>query len=168
MKSKFKLLSGTFILLFLASCTASHVSLLPEDKEQIFSHEVQIKKEDIHIQVIQFFNEKFVSGKSVIQSSEDGLITGNGIFEIYNSYGLLGELLWTAKVELTFLVKYIDNQYKTKFIVKRVFAQAPTGLPTDQVEGVWGRYRDQINNTIKKLDDDLLSYLTKKDDKFKF
>jgi hypothetical protein len=152
--------------MLLFSC-AEKDFLLPEEKEQIFSHDVQLKKEDIHTQVFQFINEKFVSGKSVTQSSEEGLIVGNGIFEIDRTNTVIIGII-TIKLELTFLVKYIDNQYKTKYVVKRVIRQDANGNSTDLIEGMWGRHKEQINKTIKDLDNELLNYLTKKNDKFKF
>jgi hypothetical protein len=167
MKSSPKLLFGVIILMLLVSCAPTSKFLLPEEKEQIFSHEVQIKKEDIRTQVVQFINEKFVSGKSVTQSSEEGLIIGNGVFEIDRTNTVIAGT-YIVKIELTFLVKYIEHQYKTKYIVKRVISTGANGLPTDAEERWWGYYKEQINKIIKDMDIELLDYLTKKDDKFKF
>ncbi len=162
MESNLKLLSGVFVLLLIAGCAPTKIYLLPEEKEQIFSHEVQLKKEDIRVQVIQFINEKYASGKSVTQSSEEGLIIGNGIFEI-GHYNVLSVSI-NLQMELTFFVKYIDNQYKTKYVVKRLIKN---GL-SDLGEEWWGYYKEQINKNIKDIDSELFNYLTKKDDKFRF
>ena len=166
MRSHFYLSVIAFLLLAGTISCVPPMRLLPDEKEQVFSHVVDLRNEVIRTQVVQFINEKFVSGKSVTQSIDDGLITGNAIFmlEHKNQFGIRED----AQMELTFLVKYVDNQYKTKCIVKRIIHANINGIPTDLDEDRWGFYQKEINETIQKFDLDLLAYLTKKDDKFKF
>lgn len=151
-------------LLSLAGCVPGD-ALRPEEQEQIYSHGVQLKKEAIRTMAIQFINEKFISGKAVTQAMEEGMVVGNGIVFVCNeSFGIV-----TYNMELTFLVKYVDGQYKVKFVIKRLMAtNNTTGRETEVSPEHWGGHRQEINAAVKKLDFEFFDYLSNKDDKFKF
>ena len=135
--------------------------LTKDQTEKIFAHNVNLKKEEIKQKLILFANEKFVSGKAVIQSNEDGFLAGNGIVQIHYHSDLLGENINRVKMEFTFMVKYADNNYKVKWVVKDL-----TNDKGSINQNLWGYYADEIEKSITNNDSEMFAYVTGKDDNF--
>ena len=142
------LLSGLFIY----GCIPSK-QLTEEQSAKVYEHSVTLSKDEIKQKVIFFVNEKFISGKAVTQNTEEGLFTGNGIVNLPDLPFGAG----VVKMELTFMVKYMDNNYKVKWIVKDLSNNKGSFDP-----GMWGYYSEYIEKSISKNDKDLFDYMTGK------
>ena len=138
------------IVLFLSlivSCSLSKY-LTQEQSEKIFEHQVTLTKPDIHEKLILFANEKFVSGKEVTQTDEDGLFVGNGIVQLPKDILIL-------KMEFTYIVKYSDNKYKAKWIIKDLRTNSGSIK-----QNIWGYYAEDIEKAFDRNDSDLFQYLS--------
>lgn len=60
-------------------------------------------------------------------------------------------------MDLTYIIKYTDNQYKVKWVVKDMMSNKGSFT-----EDCWGYYEDEIRETIKKNDNKLFTYLANK------
>ncbi|MCU7494727.1 MAG: hypothetical protein HF314_12200 [Ignavibacteria bacterium] len=151
--------SYLFLLLslYFIGCVPTSV-LTDKEKEFVFSHEVNLKKNEIKMRLLQYANENFVSGKAVIQTNEDGMLSGNGETTVKEYKGLLGETQSIINMEFTFIVKYEDNKYKIKWIVKDM-STSKGSFSTDY----WGFYKDEIDTSITKYDQNLYDYMKNKD-----
>jgi hypothetical protein len=131
--------------------------LTKEQSERIVEHNVNLSKEEIKINVLSYINEKFGSGKAVIQSNEDGFIAGNVIFYIGASdlLGLYGDYL-----ETTFLIKYQTNNYRVKYIIKNLYTEIRGKI--DIHPYYWGKYSAKIDSALTNFDNDLLKYLSER------
>lgn len=147
---------------YLIGCVPTKV-LTDQEKEFVFSHEINLKKDKMKMRLLQYVNEKFVSGKAVIQTNEDGLLSGNGITQVRESKGLMGEIQDIIKMEFTFIVKYDDNRYKIKWIVKDM-SYSKGSFSSDY----WGFYKDDINTAIQDNDQKMYNYLNNKDNDLNF
>lgn len=145
----------SFLLL---QCVAP-LELSQEDREKIFEHNIQLPAKDIKLKIHTFVNESFGSGKAVIQSNEDGLITGNFIFECDEFDIMLGQRTFA---NCTFLIKYSDNNYRMKLVVKNIFKQ-DDNRDYEVHESYWGNYAEQIRNYYSYFDDKLINYINSKD-----
>lgn len=136
--------------LYFLGCTPSKF-IADQDKEKVFQHEVSLSKPQVKERLVTYANEKFVSSKAVLQSNEDGLLSGNGISQV-TSY--LGNPI---KMEFTFIVKYTDKSYKVKWIVKNLIMNG-----TSMREDFWGYYMDaeDIDTFFRKLDGDMFASLS--------
>jgi len=133
-------------ILLLQACYSNY--LTKEESEKVFEHKVDLSKEEIRNRLILYANEEFVSSKAVIQTDEDGLLAGNGVVP-------LDVFLIGLRMKFTFIVKYTDDSYKVKWIVKDIFTNNGSALP-----GVWGEYAGEIDEAIKKSDEDRFAYLS--------
>jgi hypothetical protein len=157
MKNLFFLFS---ITLFFFGCVPSK-TLTTEQSEKVFEHSLDMKQADIRSKLLLFANENFVSSKSVIQTDDNGLFSGNGIVTLKNTTGLFGESLNLTKMELTFLVRYSDNNYRVKWIVKDLFNDKGS-----YINNIWGYYAEEIKTTIDGKDKQLFDYLADKENSF--
>lgn len=122
---KYVLLMLVFIsLISIVGCVAPQY-LTAEDKEVIYPEtESSMSKSEIKNKLTLFINDNFKSAKSVIQSNEDGLLTGSFVTQL-KCFDLLCYIKEYA--EISFAVKYSDNKYKLKLSVKRIFDDNPKG-----------------------------------------
>jgi hypothetical protein len=154
------LLLTASIILIIYGCSISK-PLTEGQGEKVFEHNVDLSKAEIKQKLVLFVNEKFVSAKAVIQTNEDGLFTGNGIVTVNESTGMLGETLNITKAELTFVVKYSDNNYRVKWIVKDLLNDKGS-----YSSDIWGYYAEDIEKCIKRNDDAMYKYLIDKSSEF--
>jgi len=149
-----KLFIISLITIFVAGCSISKY-LTDEQTEKVFEHNIDLSKNKIRQRLILFANEQFVSGKSVIQTDDDGLFAGNGIVTLKESTGLLGETLNITKMELTFIVKYSDNNYRVKWVVKNL-----SNDDGSYAKNTWGYYAKDVKETLDRKDKELFKYLS--------
>jgi hypothetical protein len=151
----------SFLLLFVASISffgCSVTQLTPDQLEQTYTHETTIPQKEIKQKVLTFINEKFRSGKSVLQTNDEGILSGNGIVTIKERKGLVGEVLSVIDMEFTFIIKFTENGYKIKWLVKNILAN---NLPMQKEH--WGYYAgEEIINTLKENDKNLFEYINNK------
>ncbi len=138
------------VLLFFAGCYP-YPKLSDEEKEKIFEHALNLNKQEIKVKLLTYLSENTNSAKSVIQVNEDGLLSG--IVSIYLGKVALG--LTNADVELSFIVKYYDNNYKIKVIVKDLLYDGKSVH-----ENNWGQHREEIIQSISNFDKSVYSYLS--------
>jgi hypothetical protein len=144
-----QILFSFFVILSLAGCAGE---LTKEQSEMVYSHSVQISKADLKIKILSFINENYVSGKSVLQINEDGLISGN----VISQFALL------SKLEYSFIIKYQDSTYKVKCVVKRIIGYNDRDVDYSD----WGNYANKVKKEFDAFDNKLLAYLSKKTDDF--
>lgn len=140
-------------MLTIYGCSMSK-PLTSVQNEIVYEHNVDLTKDELRKKLILFANEKFISGKAVIQTDDDGLLAGNGISQLPISIPII-------RMEFTFIVKYTDNNYRVKWIVK--------DLMTDLgriVKRNWGYYYDDIELVIKNNDEELFKYLSSTESNF--
>lgn len=130
-------------------CTPSKF-IADQDKEKVFQHEVSLSKSQIKERIVTFVNEKYVSSKAVVQSNEDGLISGNGVAQVSSYIGN------PVQMEFTFIIKYTDNSYKIKWIAKNLIMN---NYPIS--EDQWGYYAsgEEINSFFATNDKNMFTYL---------
>jgi hypothetical protein len=148
---KLSLLFVLFVTILSFNCTPS--KFIPEaDQESIYSHDIDLPKAKIKEKLVLYVNEKFHSSKAVIQSNEDGLLSGNGFAQI-TTY-----VMHAINTEFTFIIKYQDNNYRTKWIIKDVLMNA-----NSIAQNYWGYYLEskEIKDFFKKHDDDMFAYISK-------
>ena len=151
-----KLITIISALLILYNCSMSK-ELTKEQGEKVYEHKVELKEGDIKQKLLLFVNEKFMSGKSVIQTDTEGLFTGNGIVNLPDLPFGSG----TIKMEITFMVKYSENNYKVKWIAKDLMTGAGSISPN-----MWGYYSESIEKSIAENDKNLFDYLSDKTNEF--
>ncbi|MCX6151538.1 MAG: hypothetical protein NTX22_13485 [Ignavibacteriales bacterium] len=151
MKSLFNICFAV-ILLFVTSCAPSY--LTKEQSERVINHNVNLSKEEIKIKVLSYINETAGSAKAVIQSNEDGFLTGNVIFYIGTS-DLIG--VYPDYLEATFLIKYQNNNYRAKYVVKNVYVIIDKKI--DIHPAGWVKYYTQIDTALTRFDKSLLEYM---------
>jgi len=135
------------------SCATVKNYLEPGEGEAVYSHSVSIDQANIRSRLLVFVNEKYHSGKAVVQTDDPGLFIGNG--RIYlQDVGVLGN---TADMEMTFIVKYQDRSYSVKWIVKEIIHDGGMSY----TENYWGMFKDSIKQKFKENDDELFAYLSK-------
>ena len=144
----------------LVGCVPS-ATLTKEQTEKIYSHEVNLKKDELKRKLLLYVNETFVSGKTVLQTNEDGLLSGNGIVDLKKIKGLMGETISIIKMELTFIIKYDDGNYKVKWVVKDLSNEK--GIFS---RDYWGYYTADIEKTIADNDKELSDYVSNKANDF--
>ena len=148
---KLMLVSLIIVLLFQA-CGSS--PLTQNQSEKVFDYKIDLLKTEIKQRLILFTNEKFISSKAVIQTNEDGLFSGNGIVQLERSLPIIN-------MELTFIVKYSDNNYKVKWIVKNLMVNNES-----MSQSVWGYYYEDIEESINKNNELLFDYLNNYENNF--
>ena len=141
----------TLITALLISCAPTKY-LTPDQSEKVFSHDVTLSKEEIRRKLFLFINETYYSSKEVIQTDEDGLLTGNGTIQI-NEYGVF--------MDVTFIIKYEDESYKTKWIVKNIKSNKGY-YPL----GYWGLYSEEIERAIIQNDQMMYEFIVNKESEF--
>lgn len=151
------------IILILNSCNiANYRALTKEESEKVYEHKVDLSQKELKTKLLIYINEKFHSSKSVIQINEEGLISGNAIADLGCSDPLCAI---TNSLEFTFILKYEDNFYKIKYIVKNILSNSSSGtqslIPTS-----WGLYAEKIDEVFSILEFDLYNYLNKKNEIF--
>jgi hypothetical protein len=121
--------------------------LTKEQSENVYSHSVQLSKAELKLKILSFINENYMSGKSVLQINEDGLISGN----------VVSQFAVITAMEYSFIIKYQDSTYKVKCIVKRMFRGSEDVSASD-----WGYYADKVMKEFNSFDEKLFVYLSKK------
>ena len=143
------ILFSFIVILLLAGCAGE---LTKEQSEVIYSHSVQLSKADLKVKILTFINENYMSGKSVIQFNEDGLIGGN----VISQFALI------SKLEYSFTIKYQDNSYKVKCVVKRIIGFSGNDLANNDM----ANYADKIKKEFDEFDNKLFAALSKKAEDF--
>lgn len=144
------------MVVILSSCAPQY--LKDEQKESIYSHDIELKKDQLKIKLLDFVNSSFKSSKAVIQTNDDGLLSGNGSTVLGSDF--TGMIVTT--LEFTFIVKYEDGKYRMKCIVKNIFNR-DTKSTYDLSEAMWGNWEKEIKGSFDKFDNSLLAFL--KEDK---
>jgi len=146
-----------FVILITACTPLIEKDLLPNEKEMVFEHQTKLSKAELKTRLIMFVNEGFHSGKAVIQSNEDGLLTGNYTTFLAN-LDALGYIKYFG--EFTFLFKYSDNNYKLKVLIKNIYSFKEGRNDGDLPPRLFGTYSEQIVNEYKRFDATLNDYLS--------
>ena len=151
MKNLIILLTAITILY---ACTTPK-EITKEQSEKIFTHEVIRSADEIRIKVLTYVNEAFYSGEAVIQTQDQGIITGNYRFycDKFDPMGML-EVWATA----TFIVKYYDQFYKTKYVLKNMETVSSEGIVALDLS-YWGNYADEIDDNFNQFDSTLFNYI---------
>lgn len=151
-------LSLLFLPFFILSCV-SQKELTKEESEKIYEHQVQLNESEIKDKILTFVNENFYSGKAVIQTNEQNLISGNYNF-FCSDFDPLGSM--QVFCDATFIIKYYENSYKIKFVVKEMFTRSSSGVG-NLSSTLWGNYAEDINNNFTSFDKALLEYIQSAD-----
>lgn len=138
-----------FLFLIIIVGCASTSYLTQEQSEKVFSHDVSLTKEQIKQKLLVFINENYYSGKSVLQTNEDGLLSGNGTIQIYEFAG------HPIFMDVTFIVKYDEKNYRVKWIVKDI-----KDSKQSYARGYWGHYTEYIEKSIQENDSMMYKYLS--------
>ena len=155
-------ISAVLLLLVLSSCVPP-AYLTQEEKEVVYSHNVELTKDKIKTKLMQFVNETFKSSKAVIQTNEDGLLSGNGVVLLgADAFGVV-----KTYMEFTFMFKYQDNQYKLKCIIKNLY-NVDSKSTYDINAYNYGNWKKEIDDEFVKFDGDANKSLTNKKDAFDF
>lgn len=154
-----KALTISSLLLFLFACVTPK-ELTKEDSEKIFEHNLSLKQDEIKTKLLTFVNENFYSGKAVIQTIDSNLLSGNYTFSCGN-FDPLGSIVVYANA--TFIVKYYDDNYKIKFLLKDMETHSSSGI-SPLASNMWGNYSQEINDNFKEYDKALYEYMLAKND----
>ncbi len=147
-----------FLSILFVGC-AGQKELTKEQSEKIFEHNTPLSKDQIKSKLLTFVNENFVSGKAVIQTNDDGILSGNYNFNLGN-YDPLG--MYQVFTQSTFIIKYLDNSFKMKMLVKDLYLMSSQGeKPLTQT--MWGNYANEIQTGFNNFDSTLVNYLNSKD-----
>ena len=140
---------------------AAPSALLKQDREQVYSHKINIDSAKVKTKFLQFINEYFISAKSVIQLNDQNLITGNGVVYLGSS-----DPLGVIKSDMVFtlMFKYVKDSYKIKCIVKAIYYDQKRTDPIDI--NMAGNYKEDIKKAFDKFDRAAYDYLTNTNDKF--
>ncbi len=150
---QYQIFASLFILLIYNGCAPTNF-LSKESSEQVFEHQLSLSKQDIKIKLLTFISENTISAKSVIQVNEDGFLSCNSYIDIGSfSPGLL-LLPIAVSMEFSYIIKYQDNNYKLKLIVKDLFYNSLHAVP-----GIWGKHEAEINQSFHNFDSTLYNYL---------
>jgi hypothetical protein len=141
MKSRSYFIFFFLLAIYFTGCIPSKY-IAENDQEKIFQHDLDLSKPKIKERLITFVNEKFTSSKAVMQNNEDGLFSGNGIGQVTTYIGK------SINMEFTFIVKYTDNNYKVKWVIKDIMMDT-TPLLKEQ----WGFYvnSEEINTFLRRM-----------------
>ncbi len=155
-----KILTFT-ILLFLMSCMNN--PLTKDQSEKIYVHKVEMKKEVIKQKIVSFLAEYFVSAKAVIQSNEEQLITGNG--NLFLKQDFLH--MFRHDMDMTFLIKIENNQYKLKTVLKSVIMTENSSGGKSYLSATrYGDFKEEIESNFTTFDLALNEYITNNDSAF--
>jgi hypothetical protein len=143
------LVISTLAIFFIIGCAGE---LTKEQSEIVYSHSVQLSKADLKIKILSFINETYMSGKSVIQTNEDGLISGN----------VIAQFALVSKLDYSFIIKYQDSTYKVKCIVKGIIGWNNEYVDNNNT----ANYADKIKKEFDSFDLKLFTYLSKKSSDF--
>lgn len=146
------------LMLLLFACTIPK-EITKEQTEKIYSHQVNRSSNEIKLKILTYINESFYSGKAVIQTQDEGIITGN--YRFYSDdFDLLG--MFKVYATATFIIKYKDQSYKTKFVLKDMETVSSKGIvPLDRT--FWGNYADEINDNYNRFESTLYEYIISED-----
>ena len=149
-----------FILtaLILLSCMPSE--LTKEQSEVVYSHKIPLSKSDLKLKILSFVNEKYHSGKAVIQTNDDGIVSGNIVISDF-----AGNFIVRTSLEYTFIIKYQDAAYKIKCIVKDI-RNTDSRQTYSQNPSQWGSYAKEVQSAFDTFDTSLNNYLNEKNSEF--
>ena len=82
-------------------------------------------------------------------------MSGNYTFSCGN-FDPLGALV--VYTDATFIIKYYDNNYKIKFVLKDMETHSSDGI-TPLASNMWGNYAEEINNNFQAFDQALYNYM---------
>ncbi len=149
-----------FSSLLIISCTMKTLS--KQQKENVFTHKVDLSQKELKQKITQFIAENFNSAKSVIQTNDDNLISGNGILNLSTNF-----MGMSYDMNMTFLIKYEDHQYKLKTILKNITLSSATDpIPVNVHPGNWQYHLSDVKRVFKEFDAKLYTYITNKDSEF--
>lgn len=130
--------------------------LTSEGREKVFNtQKITGSKTEIKNKLLLFVNESFGEAKAVLQTNEDGLLTG-----VFNTRLKPFDPLETIMVhaDMSFLIKYNDGEYKLKMVLKRIYTRGSSGENTMQ-ETYWGNYEPEVIKKYDEFFDRLKKYL---------
>lgn len=148
----------SFIAFFLFSCVTPK-ELTLQDSEKVYEQKTSLNKNELKIKFLSYVNEGFNNAKAVIQSNEDGFLSGNYDAFLKN-YDLLA--MYKVYARITFMIKYSDNNYKVKLVLKSVY-MVKDGVETTLDQSYWGNYSPEIQDQFNQFDIALSKYIEKKD-----
>jgi len=105
-------------------------------------------------------NENFYSGKAVIQTNDANIMSGNYSFSC-GSFDPLGTIVVYA--DATFIVKYYDNSYKIKLVLKDMETHSSKGI-SPLASNMWGNYSEEIIDNFVAYDSALYNYMLAESD----
>lgn len=149
-----KLILTLVFIPLLISCIGQK-ELTKSDSEKIFQHTVGLDSSVIKTKALTFINESFYSGKAVIQTNDENILSGN-----YNFFCTNFDPLGSVEVycDATFIIKYFQNKYKIKLLVKELFTKSSSGIGNLH-QSLWGNYSEEINNSFLSFDEALHNYM---------
>lgn len=152
---------GVFLCLIFSSCF-TYRELTKEEAERVFEHKVNYSKSELKSKLLIFVNEKYVSAKSALQTADDGIISGN-FYKYLGSYDPMGTQPQYG--EFTFIIKYYDNGYKIKILVKSMETRGSKGI-SDFPSNVWATYSKELQQVYENTDKEVFDYLSSKQTEF--
>lgn len=142
--------------MLITSCYAP--ALTKKEKEHVYTHVTSLDKIGLKQKVTQFVAENFNSAKSVIQTTENDMIIGDGIIELSsNMFGV------TYKMNMGFLIKFEAGQYKLKTVCKSINMHSK-GLPSSVPASAWGMHKEDIREQFDAFNQRLSSYIKSESD----
>jgi hypothetical protein len=144
----------------LIGCESKELS--KDESEKVFSHNIDLSKEQIKIKLLQYVNETFSPGKVTIQTNDDGFLACAGTFQL-PYIPTIGYYQYYSK--LVFMVKYLDGNYRVKYVIKDIYLDGPDGKKRYPPSS-WDNLKDGIATMMKSEDIDLYSYMLNNNNNF--
>jgi hypothetical protein len=154
--------------LLLSACNMSmyesaHI-LTQAEKEIVIPHQLNMDKKGIRNKVLMFISESYGSAKAVIEVNEEDILSGSGNMIINRHEMALGGAVDT-KMEYKFIIKYNDNEIRTKYIfADKMYNDAGSGNPYQFSPKEFGYYGDRIIPKFQELDSLMYNYITTDND----
>lgn len=140
------------------SCGGSRF-LTDEESILINDYSLSQNKSQIKVSLLTYLNENFLSAKSTLQTSDDGIVSCN-----FNQFiGYYDRLhIYKLYANYTLIAKYEDNKCKTKIIIKGM-EYMYDGIFGAVKENEWGSFSKEIRISMTKINDGLYNYLNSND-----